>query len=37
VLVAHADVGDVINWTPRQDVIMHFTEGRMEMIGPEDV
>ncbi|MBI4046109.1 MAG: histidine phosphatase family protein [Devosia nanyangense] len=37
VLVAHADVGDVINWTPRQDVIMHFTEGQLEIIGPHDV
>jgi len=37
VLVAHADVGDVINWTPRQDVIMRFTEGQLEIIGPHDV
>ncbi|AKR54546.1 phosphoglycerate mutase [Youhaiella tibetensis] len=37
VLVQHAPIADVINWTPAQDVIMHFTEGHLELIGVDDV
>ncbi|HEY4201122.1 MAG TPA: histidine phosphatase family protein [Devosiaceae bacterium] len=37
VLIEHAPVGDVINWAPPQDVIMHFTEGRLELIRAGDI
>jgi probable phosphoglycerate mutase len=37
VLIEHAPTDEVINWAPPQDVIMHFTEGRLEMIGAGDV
>lgn len=33
VLVEHAPVEEVINWSPPQDVVMHFAEGRLEMVG----
>lgn len=32
VLIEKAAILDVINWGPPQDVVMHFTQGRMEMI-----
>lgn len=37
VLIERAPVIDVINWAPPQDVIMHFTPGKMELIGADDV
>ena len=37
VLIERAPVIDVINWAPPQDVIMHFTPGKMEMIRAGDV
>jgi probable phosphoglycerate mutase len=37
VLVEHAPVGEVINWPPPQDAIMHFTEGRLELVRAGDV
>ncbi|RUT31121.1 histidine phosphatase family protein [Arsenicitalea aurantiaca] len=33
VLIEGAAIGDVINWAPPQDVIMHFRPGMMELIG----
>ncbi len=35
VLIERAPILDVINWAPPQDVIMHFTPGRMELIGAD--
>lgn len=32
VLIEKAPLVEVINWAPPQDVIMHFTPGRMEML-----
>lgn len=32
VLVERASIEDVINWAPPQDVVLHFTPGRMEII-----
>ena len=32
VLIEKAPILDVINWGPPQDVVMHFTPGRMEFI-----
>ena len=37
VLVEEAAIGDVINWSPRQDVVMHLRRGEMETIGAGDV
>lgn len=35
VLIARDPIIDVVNWGPPQDVVMHFTNGRMEMIGAD--
>ncbi|ODT79780.1 MAG: hypothetical protein ABS76_18780 [Pelagibacterium sp. SCN 64-44] len=35
VLIERAPILDVINWAPPQDVIMHFTPGKMELIGAD--
>ena len=32
VLIERAPILDVINWAPPQDVVMHFTPGRMELL-----
>jgi broad specificity phosphatase PhoE len=32
VMIERAPVLDVINWAPPQDVVMHFTPGRMELL-----
>lgn len=32
VLIEHAPILEVINWAPPQDVIMHFTQGKMELL-----
>jgi broad specificity phosphatase PhoE len=33
VLIEGADIHDVINWAPPQDVVLHFLPGMMEIIG----
>lgn len=33
VLIERADVHEVINWAPPQDVVLHFLPGMMEVIG----
>jgi len=35
VLIERAPILEVINWAPPQDVIMHFSPGRMELIGSD--
>ncbi|ODT69498.1 MAG: hypothetical protein ABS75_16440 [Pelagibacterium sp. SCN 63-23] len=37
VLIERAPIVDVINWAPPQDVVMHFTPGRMELLKHGDV
>ena len=36
VLIEHAPIIEVINWAPPQDVIMHFTPGKMELLRAGD-
>lgn len=33
VLIEGADIADVINWAPPQDVVLHFLPGMMEVVG----
>lgn len=37
VLIEKAPIVEVINWPPPQDVIMHFTPGKMELLKASDL
>lgn len=37
VLIERAPILEVINWAPPQDVVMHFTSGKLELLGAGDV
>ncbi|WDR05129.1 histidine phosphatase family protein [Devosia rhodophyticola] len=37
VLIEHAPIEKILNWSPPQDVILHFNEGKVEFIGWDDV